>query len=168
MFKTALLVLLIALSSGSLFAQSETGEMPPATSDGCSLFPDGNYRDCCVEHDKDYYKGGSCRERSESDKRLYRCVKSKKGWQNKIIAPIIWIGVRIGGVSFLPTPFRWGFGKKKKRATKTPEVQKPVESPKTFEKESETKKKDPPKTVSPTPVTNPEAKKKRLTRSRSK
>ena len=87
-------------------------------SDGCSLFPDGNYRDCCVVHDKDYYKGGSCKERSESDKRLYRCVKNKKGWYNKIVAPVMWIGVRIGGVSFLPTPFRWGFGKDRQKKAK--------------------------------------------------
>jgi hypothetical protein len=38
----------------------------------------------------------------------------KPGWQNKVIAPVMWVGVRIGGVSFLPTPFRWGFGKTKK------------------------------------------------------
>lgn len=24
-------------------------------SDGCSMFPDGDYRDCCVEHDKAYF-----------------------------------------------------------------------------------------------------------------
>ena len=82
-------------------------------SDGCSLFPDGNYRDCCVEHDKDYYFGGSSIERKASDKRLYRCVKATRGWQNKVAAPIMWMGVRTLGVSFLPTPFRWGFGKKK-------------------------------------------------------
>ena len=84
--------------------------------DGCSMFPDGNYRDCCVAHDVDYYKGG--KGRRASDKRLYRCVKSKKGWQNKFIAPLMYIGVRVGGVSFLPTPFRWGFGRKRMRRLK--------------------------------------------------
>lgn len=82
-------------------------------SDGCSLFPDGNYRACCVEHDKDYYFGGSGAERKASDKRLYKCVKATRGWQNKLAAPIMWIGVRTLGVSFLPTSFRWGFGQKK-------------------------------------------------------
>ncbi len=110
----------------------ESVVLPPGfKSDGCSLFPDGNYRDCCVAHDIDYYKGG--KGRRSSDKRLYRCVKKKKGWQNKFIAPLIFIGVRIGGVSFLPTPFRWGFGKKKMKR---------------LEKEAQTEKtKDPPKDI---------------------
>ncbi len=94
--------------------------MPPEfQSDGCTLFPDGNYRPCCVEHDKDYFFGGTTRERRASDIRLYRCVKGTRGWQNKIAAPLMLIGVRVGGVSFLPAPFRWGFGKKKiKKASK--------------------------------------------------
>ena len=105
--------------SAMLFAQSKgvarAEDTPPCfETDGCSFFPDGNYRDCCVAHDKDYFEGGTGKERAESDKRLYRCVKKKKGWQNKLIAPLMWVGVRIGGVSFLPTPFRWGFKKRKK------------------------------------------------------
>ncbi|MBX3245318.1 MAG: hypothetical protein KF685_12780 [Acidobacteria bacterium] len=90
----------------------------PATfrSDGCTMFPDGNYRECCVSHDEDYYFGGSGKERWRSDKRLFKCVKAKRGWQNKIAAPVMWLGVRVGGVSFLPTPFRWGFGKKQVKA----------------------------------------------------
>ena len=86
-------------------------------SDGCSRFPDGNYWDCCVEHDKDYYFGGSSSERKASDKRLYKCVKGTRGWQNKFVAPIMWLGVRSLGVSFLPTSFRWGFGIKKSKKT---------------------------------------------------
>ncbi|MBL8180353.1 MAG: hypothetical protein JNL64_01945 [Blastocatellia bacterium] len=89
---------------------SQTRVMPPDfNSDNCTLFPDGNYCECCVEHDKDYYFGGTEKERRASDKRLYRCVKQK----NKFVAGIMYLGVRIGGVSWLPTPFRWGFGKKK-------------------------------------------------------
>ena len=80
-------------------------------SDGCSLFPDGDYRDCCVEHDKAYYVGGSLKERRIADNRLHACVSDKR---HKFLAPLIWIGVRIGGVPFLPTPFRWGFGRTKK------------------------------------------------------
>ena len=37
----------------------------------------------------------------------------------------MYIGVRIGGVSFLPTPFRWGFGRKKiRRALRKAEAEK--------------------------------------------
>ncbi len=81
--------------------------------DGCTLFPDGDYRDCCVTHDLAYFAGGTGRERRQADNRLFKCVANKKGWWHKIVAPVMWTGVRIGGVSFLPTPFRWGFGKKK-------------------------------------------------------
>ena len=85
---------------------------------GCTLFPDCNYGHCCVEHDKDYFRGGTSKERLKSDNRLYACVKNSKGWQNKLIAPVMWMGVRVFGVSFLPTPFRWGFGKVKKTPVK--------------------------------------------------
>lgn len=116
----AILMFVICLSASAQTDVVRT--MPPDfKSDGCTLFPDGNYCDCCVAHDKDYYFGGTRKERWRSDKRLYNCVRKKKGWQNKLIAPIMLVGVRIGGVSFLPTPFRWGFGKTKRPAkTKKP------------------------------------------------
>jgi len=82
-------------------------------SDGCSLFPDGAYRDCCVEHDRTYFSGGSWTMRWRADKKLFKCVAGKKGFQHKIIAPVMWLGVRAGGLHFLPTPFRWGFGRRK-------------------------------------------------------
>lgn len=110
--------------SASAFSQSQRPSvMPPDfKSDNCTFFPDGNYCDCCVEHDKDYYFGGTKKERLQSDKRLYKCIKSKKGWYNKFVAPVMLVGVRIGGVSFLPTPFRWGFGKIKQPKIKPPAV----------------------------------------------
>ena len=81
-------------------------------SDGCSQFPDGDYRDCCVEHDKSYFLGGSWTRRWRADKKLYKCVAAKKGFEHQLIAPVMWAGVRVFGVSFLPTSFRWGFGKR--------------------------------------------------------
>ena len=87
-------------------------------SDKCSLFPDGDYCDCCVEHDKAYFFGGSFKERRHADIKLYKCVRAKKGFHHKIIAPLMYVGVRIGGVSWLPTSFRWGFGKTKKAKIK--------------------------------------------------
>ncbi len=124
MKKAIFLLLFFGVFALDLSAQTETNspnrEMPPDfKSDGCTLFPDGKYRDCCVEHDKAYYFGGSRKERSRADKELYKCVAAKKGWYHKaIIAPVMWVGVRIGGVSFLPTPFRWGFGKNKPKKPK--------------------------------------------------
>ncbi len=82
-------------------------------SDGCSHFPDGDYLDCCYEHDKTYFAGGSWTQRWRADKKLYKCVAAKNGFEHKIIAPVMWTGVRAFGVPWLPTSFRWGFGKTK-------------------------------------------------------
>jgi hypothetical protein len=79
-------------------------------SDGCSLFPDGDWGECCVAHDRDYFVGGTKAERKASDTRLRQCVRAKG---HKYISAMMYIGVRVGGVAFLPTPFRWGFGRPK-------------------------------------------------------
>ena len=97
------------------FPQMSVRVEPPAdfVGDGCTLFPDGNYRECCYLHDLDYFRGGRGEERRASDKRLYRCVRGKKGWQNELAAPVMLLGVRILGDSWMPASFRWGFGQKK-------------------------------------------------------
>lgn len=113
--KSLLALILGLVSSVSVFSQTADTRALPADfrSDNCTLFPNGNYADCCVAHDKDYYFGGSLKERRASDKRLRECVRSKgKGWKHKLLADGMYLAVRLGGVSFLPTPFRWGFGNK--------------------------------------------------------
>jgi hypothetical protein len=111
MQRIATALLILALMQIAATGQSGNREMPPDfKSDGCSLFPDGNYHDCCVQHDQTYYFGGSLKERRAADKALYKCVRSKGN--SKLLASMIYMGVRVGGVSFLPTPFRWGFGNK--------------------------------------------------------
>ncbi len=112
--KLLTIIIFVSFLSSSILAQNGPVREMPAEfkSDGCTMFPDGNYRECCIEHDKDYYFGGSLRERRASDERLYTCVKAKGGKSNKLTAAIMWMGVRVGAVSFLPTPFRWGFGNK--------------------------------------------------------
>ena len=118
MKKITFIFLLLCLFPLGILAQNESdavAKIVPATfkSDGCSLFPDGGYRDCCVAHDNAYYFGGSWTKRWQADKKLFKCVAGKKGFQHKIIAPLMWLGVRAGGVSWLPTSFRWGFGRRK-------------------------------------------------------
>ncbi|CAN5390343.1 hypothetical protein BH20ACI2_BH20ACI2_17250 [soil metagenome] len=112
MIRNCLSLILFCLLSGGVHSQVKQDPAVPANfkSDGCSLFPDGNYRECCVEHDKTYLIGGSFKARTAADKELYACVRSKGN--GKFLASMIFVGVRIGGVSFLPTPFRWGFGNK--------------------------------------------------------
>jgi hypothetical protein len=117
--KIIFIFILTFLFSVSAFAQSNSvSENQPAVpadfkGDGCTNFPDGDYADCCFEHDKAYYVGGSWKMRWRADKKLYQCVAAKKGFKHKLIAPIMWAGVRVFGVPFLPTSFRWGFGRKK-------------------------------------------------------
>jgi hypothetical protein len=115
---SAAIAILICIST--IPAQSSSDEKLPSgrKSDGCTLIPDGDIRPCCLIHDQEYYWGGTRSERRDSDKKLYDCIKKKKGFEHKLFAPFIWLGVRIGGLPFLPTSFRWGFGTKEKGYSK--------------------------------------------------
>lgn len=75
--------------------------------DGCSLWPDGPWRGCCVEHDRAYWRGGSPAERLAADKALRDCV-AKRGYP--FVAWLMYRGVRLGGHHLWPTWFRWGYG----------------------------------------------------------
>jgi hypothetical protein len=109
-----------AFAQNNPISESKTQPIPADfQSDGCSQFPDGDYADCCYEHDKAYFKGGSWTMRWRADKKLFKCVAAKKGFEHKLIAPVMWAGVRVFGVSFLPTSFRWGFGRVKKSQNKS-------------------------------------------------
>ncbi len=103
---------------GTTFAQAaDQRKLPDGyVSDNCTAFPDGNYGDCCVAHDKDYFFGGTKAERKASDQRLKECVVSKgNGWKRRMLGNAIYLGVRVGGVGFLKAPFSWGFGKRYKK-----------------------------------------------------
>lgn len=85
----------------------------PFTSDGCSIFPDGTFKQkelwlsCCIANDYAYWQGGTYVERLAADKELKQCV-SKVG--EPTIAKLMLTGVRVGGTPYLPTSFRWGYG----------------------------------------------------------
>jgi hypothetical protein len=79
----------------------------PFRFDGCSWWPDGNYRECCQAHDYAYWCGGSSEDRAAADERLRACVAEKRG---SAYARLVWIGVRVGGHPIVPMYFRWGFG----------------------------------------------------------
>lgn len=121
MRKIVVIFLLIGVCSIGIFAQKNPKtyriEMNLADfkTDGCSMFPDGSYRLCCEAHDLSYFSGGSWTARWRADKQLFNCVAATKGFQHRFIAPVMWLGVRAGGLHFLPTSFRWGFGRKKVR-----------------------------------------------------
>lgn len=88
-------------------------DLAPFTSDGCSAFPDGTieqnrlWLDCCTAHDRVYWKGGTYRQRLESDQALQECVADVG---EPAIALLMLAGVRVGGSPFFPTEFRWGYG----------------------------------------------------------
>lgn len=106
--KSSILFLLLLLS-----ASSYADGLKPFVSDGCSAFPDGTLKQkelwlsCCQNHDYAYWKGGTKEQRLEADRELEVCV-SKVG--NPKIALLMLAGVRVGGVPYLPTEFRWGYG----------------------------------------------------------
>ena len=79
----------------------------PFHSDGCSCWFDGDWVECCVEHDLIYWMGGTRSEREKADDELMKCVTAKG---HPVMARLMYVGVRAGGVWWLPTSFRWGFG----------------------------------------------------------
>ena len=93
---------------------SSTRTLNPFSSDGCSLFPDRSmineedWCECCVEHDKAYWQGGTEDERKLADKLFKECILSKT--QDETLANMMYIGVRFGGSPYFPTWYRWGYG----------------------------------------------------------
>ena len=88
-------------------------ELAAFTTDGCSAFPDGTLIEkqlwlaCCTEHDYAYWQGGTVQQRLDADVQLEQCVTVVG---EPRIAALMLAGVRVGGVPYLPTPFRWGYG----------------------------------------------------------
>ncbi len=93
-----------------VYNENSVGDsLPPHAfkSDGCSCWPDGEWLKCCVKHDLLYWMGGTGEERKNADLELRKCV-TEKG--HPILGQVMLLGVRVGGVWWIPTPFRWGFG----------------------------------------------------------
>ena len=85
------------------------GTRPPHrfTTDGCSMFPDSVWVGCCIEHDFEYWCGGTSEDRRRADARLRECVTEK---QSAALGWVMWAGVRAGGVPWTPFPWRWAYG----------------------------------------------------------
>jgi hypothetical protein len=79
----------------------------PFRTDGCSLWPDRDWQACCVEHDMDYWCGGSAEQRRTADRVLRQCVRAR---QHPVAASLMYWGTRLGGHPWLPPPWRWGYG----------------------------------------------------------
>ena len=75
--------------------------------DGCTLAPDFNFTDCCDRHDRLYWQGGTKTQRRDADKQLRQCIADHG---HGSLAEYYYLGVRLGGAPWWPTPWRWGFG----------------------------------------------------------
>jgi hypothetical protein len=86
-----------------------TSQLPPRAfaTDGCSAFADDGWVECCVAHDAVYWCGGTAEERRQADRRLEQCVADLG---HPRLARLMYLGVRAGGASWIPLPWRWGFG----------------------------------------------------------
>ena len=62
------------------------------TKDNCTLFPEGNWTDCCAMHDRRY--SNNRLSKYQADKLLFRCVKHKS---SIVIAAIMFTGVTLFG-----------------------------------------------------------------------
>jgi hypothetical protein len=65
------------------------------------------WRDCCVTHDKDYWMGGTWKDRQNADQALRECV-SARGYP--ITGFLMYWGVRAGGSPLWVFSWRWGYG----------------------------------------------------------
>ena len=74
--------------------------------DGCTGWVDGSLRECCVDHDIAYWCGGSADQRREADERFRACAEERSPGQSGLV----YYAVRIWGVPWLPTSWRWGYG----------------------------------------------------------
>lgn len=106
--------IIIILSIAQISIAAESTSIKPFTTDGCSLFPDGTllqdntlWQNCCIEHDKAYWRGGSYQEREDADHTLAECVANLG---HPKIAALMLEGVRVGGSPYWLTTFRWGYG----------------------------------------------------------
>jgi hypothetical protein len=90
-----------------LFKKCPGKPYDPLTSDGCSFFPDGERKGCCIEHDMAYYYGGSAEDKLKADLELSECVEQVSG---PFVAMLMYAGVRIFGHPAWPHRFRWGKG----------------------------------------------------------
>lgn len=104
-----------ALSDEYLSATNKPHPPKAFYQDGCSLFPDNilwhDFSEACLMHDIHYWAGGTKEERRTADKQLKDNV-AKSGPLGPIFAPMMYVGVRVMGDSFLTklVGANWGYG----------------------------------------------------------
>ena len=87
---------------------TSTEKQKAFATDNCTMFAEGLWSECCAEHDRAYWQGGKSEKRSISDEKFKECVYAKT--KNTPFSIGAYVIVRIGGVPYLATPWRWGYG----------------------------------------------------------
>jgi hypothetical protein len=79
-------------------------DLPPRsfTTDVCSMWPDGTWAACCVEHDVAYWRGGPAEACERADDAFRACMRAEGG-------PCSTLSY-VGGPAWMPFPWRWGYG----------------------------------------------------------
>lgn len=98
--------ILFSIKTVFFLLDTENNRLNSFTTDWCSMFPDWNWKECCVEHDKIYWKGWTKVKKENSDEELKICVWKK--WY-PIIGFLMKIWVSIWWSPYLPTNFRWWY-----------------------------------------------------------
>lgn len=78
------------------------------TSNGCSVFPEGDAFGCCYVHDMAYWQGGTAAERRRADLALHRCVVDVTG--NYVESGLMYAAVSLFGLPGVPSRVQWGYG----------------------------------------------------------
>lgn len=105
----ALIVHFATLFMSVLFTRYNTSVIAqyPYATDGCTLYVDGDYTDCCEAHDRAYWQWGPIYKKLLADANLYACIAEK--WHN-FRENWMFAWVLFGWNPGIPTAFRWGFG----------------------------------------------------------
>ncbi len=92
----------------------------PEDSDGCTMWPDGDWHRCCLDHDEEYFYGGTWRDRIGANWNLTKCVAKSGGKRSGrirsacsiaghyIMAPVMFVGTQIFGCFLWPYNLQWG------------------------------------------------------------
>jgi hypothetical protein len=78
----------------------------PFSTDGCTGWVDGSLYDCCVDHDIAHWCGGTEHHRLAADQQFRVCAEKHSPAQSGLV----YYTVRVFGVPWLPTSWRWGYG----------------------------------------------------------
>jgi hypothetical protein len=90
--------------------------------DGCSLWFDSHWVECCVTHDIAYWCGGTREQRRRADAEFGACIAERT---SGAVGLGMRLGVRVGGQPLFPTSYRWGYGHAYRACYPSTEAQRP-------------------------------------------